>query len=51
LSRVSPYDKDIPKSLTVNFTNNSQVIISVLYFTYYIDKFDVDVGTGTIMKI
>ena len=50
LSRGRQADKDTMRNLCVTFNNNSNVIIDVLIFTLYLDKFVIDVETGIIVK-
>jgi hypothetical protein len=38
------------RNLTVSFQNNTNVPISLLVFTVYLDKFVIDVETGIVKK-
>ena len=50
LSRGKDSDKASMRNLTVSFTNNSNVNVTVLCYTVYLDKFTVDVMTGQVTK-
>jgi hypothetical protein len=50
LARGKDSDKASMRNLTVSFTNNSNVNLTLLCFTVYLDKFTVDVLTGQVTK-
>jgi len=50
LKRCRDADKASTRNLNISFTNNSQLTISLLVFTMYLDKLVVDVETGLIKK-
>lgn len=50
LARGRESDKASMRNLTVSFTNNSNVNITLLCYTVYLDKFTVDVLTGVVTK-
>jgi len=50
LKRCRDADKAATRNLNISFTNNSQVTISLLVFTLYLDKLVVDVETGLVKK-
>jgi len=50
LSRGKDSDKASMRNLTVSFTNNTNVNITLLCYTVYLDKFTVDVMTGQVTK-
>ena len=43
-------DKLQPRNINVSFTNNSNVAIDVLIFTFYSDQIVIDVETGIVTK-
>jgi hypothetical protein len=43
-------DKLQPRNINVSFTNNSNVAIDVLIFTFYPDQLVIDVETGIVKK-
>jgi hypothetical protein len=43
-------DKLQPRNINVSFTNNSNVPIDVLIFTFYSDQLVIDVETGIVNK-
>ena len=43
-------DKLQPRNINVSFTNNSNVPIDVLIFTFYSDQIVIDVETGSVTK-
>jgi hypothetical protein len=43
-------DKLQPRNINVSFTNNSNVAIDVLIFTFYSDQLVIDVETGIVNK-
>jgi hypothetical protein len=43
-------DKLQPRNLNVSFTNNSNVPIGVIIFTFYSDQLTIDVETGIVTK-
>jgi hypothetical protein len=43
-------DKLQPRNINVSFTNNSNVPIDVIIFTFYSDQFTIDVETGIVTK-
>ena len=43
-------DKLQPRNMNVSFTNNSNVAIGLLIFTFYSDQLVIDVGTGIVNK-
>lgn len=50
LARGKESDKASMRNLTVSFTNNSNVNLTLLCYTVYLDKFTVDVLTGQVTK-
>lgn len=50
LKRSRDADKASTRNLNISFTNNSNVTISLLVYTMYLDKLVVDVETGLIKK-
>ena len=50
LSRGREADKASMRNLTISFNNNSNVPISLLVFTVYLDKLVIDVETGIVRK-
>jgi len=50
LARGREADKASMRNLTVSFQNNTNVPISLLVFTVYLDKFVIDVETGIVRK-
>ena len=50
LARGREADKASMRNLTISFNNNTNVPISLLVFTVYLDKFVVDVETGIVRK-
>jgi hypothetical protein len=43
-------DKLQPRNINVSFTNNSNVPIDVIIFTFYSDQLTIDVETGIVTK-
>jgi hypothetical protein len=43
-------DKLQPRNINLSFTNNSNVPIDVIIFTFYSDQFTIDVETGIVTK-
>ena len=43
-------DKLQPRNINVSFTNNSNVAIDVIIFTFYSDQLTIDVETGIVTK-
>jgi hypothetical protein len=43
-------DKLQPRNVNVSFTNNSNVPIDVMIFTFYSDQLTIDVETGIVTK-
>ena len=43
-------DKLQPRNINVSFTNNSNVPIDVIIFTFYNDQLEIDVETGIVTK-
>ena len=43
-------DKIQPRNIDVSFTNNSNVPIDVIIFTFYSDQLVIDVETGIVTK-
>jgi hypothetical protein len=43
-------DKLQPRNINVSFTNNSNVPIDVIIFTFYSDQLTTDVETGIVTK-
>ena len=43
-------DKIQPRNINVSFTNNSNVAIDVIIFTFYSDQLTIDVETGIVTK-
>jgi len=43
-------DKIQPRNINVSFTNNSNVAIDVVIFTFYSDQLTIDVETGIVTK-
>jgi hypothetical protein len=43
-------DKLQPRNINVSFTNNSNVAIDVIIFTFYGDQLTIDVETGIVTK-
>ena len=43
-------DKIQPRNIDVSFTNNSNVPIDVIIFTFYSDQLTIDVETGIVTK-
>ena len=43
-------DKLQPRNINVSFTNNSNVAIDLLIFTFYSDQLVIDVETGIVNK-
>jgi len=50
LARGREADKASMRNLTISFNNNSNVPISLLVFTVYLDKLVIDVETGIVRK-
>lgn len=50
LARGREADKASMRNLTISFNNNTNVPISLLVFTVYLDKFVIDVETGIVRK-
>ena len=50
LSRGRQADKETQRNMSVSFNNNSGVIIDVMIFTLYLDKFVIDIETGIVTK-
>jgi len=50
LARGREADKASMRNLTISFTNNSLVVINLMVFTVYLDKFTIDVETGIVKK-
>ena len=50
LSRGRQADKDTMRNLCISLNNNSGVIIDLMVFTIYLDKFVIDVETGIVVK-
>ena len=50
LERSNIADKLQPRNLNVSFTNNSNVPIDVIIFTFYSDQLTIDVETGIVTK-
>ena len=50
LARGRAADKESMRNLTISFTNNSKVPITLMVFTIYLDKLVLDVETGAIRK-
>lgn len=50
LKRCRDADKAATRNLNISFTNNSNMTISILVFTIYLDKLIVDVETGLIKR-
>ena len=50
LERGNIADKLQPRNINVSFTNNSNVAIDVLIFTFYSDQLVIDVETGIVNK-
>jgi hypothetical protein len=44
-------DKSQPRNINVSFTNNSNVPIDVIIFTFYSDQLTIDVETGVVTNI
>jgi hypothetical protein len=40
----------LPRNINVSFTNNSNVPIDVIIFTFYSDQLTIDVETGIVTK-
>ena len=45
-----PADKLQPRNINVSFSNNSNVPIDVIIFTFYSDQLTIDVETGIVTK-
>ena len=43
-------DKNVPRNINISFTNNTQVPIDCLVFTFYSDEFVIDCETGIVKK-
>jgi hypothetical protein len=43
-------DKLQPRNINVSFTNNSNVAIDILIFTFYSDQLVIDVETGIVIS-
>ena len=50
LGRGQEADKATSRNLNISFVNNSQVIIDVMVFTVYLDRFVLNVLTGQVKK-
>jgi hypothetical protein len=50
LSRGREADKATMRNLTISFTNNTNVAISLMVFTVYLDKLVIDIETGIVRK-
>ena len=50
LARGREADKASMRNLTISFTNNSSVAISLMVFTVYLDKLVIDVETGIVKR-
>ena len=50
LARGREADKASMRNLTISFNNNSNVAISLMVFTIYLDKLVIDVETGIVKK-
>jgi hypothetical protein len=50
LSRVNINDRETPKSIKINFQNNTKFNITCLIYIYTIANFKINVGTGLIVK-
>ena len=50
LARGQEADKASTRNLNISFVNNSNVIIDILVFTVYLDKFVLNVETGQVRK-
>ena len=50
LARGQEADKASTRNLNISFVNNSQVIIDVVVFTVYLDRFVLNVETGQVKK-
>lgn len=50
LARGREADKASMRNLTISFNNNSNVAISLMVFTVYLDKLVIDVETGIVKK-
>jgi hypothetical protein len=50
VERVNIADKLQPRNINVSFTNNSNVAIDLLIFTFYSDQLVIDVETGIVNK-
>lgn len=48
VARSSPADKNTPRSVQVNFTNNSNVTINYMVFVEYLEDLTIDTLTGAI---
>ena len=50
VERGNVADKLQPRNINVSFTNNSNVAIDVIIFTFYSDQLTIDVETGIVTK-
>ena len=50
LGRSQEADKATTRNLNISFMNNSQVIIDILVYTVYLDRFVLNVLTGQVKK-
>ena len=50
LGRSQDADKATTRNLNISFMNNSQVIIDILVYTIYLDRFVLNVLTGQVKK-
>jgi hypothetical protein len=50
VERGNTADKLQPRNINVSFTNNSNVAIDVIIFTFYSDQLTIDVETGIVTK-
>ena len=50
VERGNVADKLQPRNINVSFTNNSNVPIDVIIFTFYSDQLTIDVETGIVTK-
>lgn len=48
VGRSTPAEKLTPRSIQVNFTNNSNVTINYMVFVEYLDEFTIDTLTGAV---
>jgi hypothetical protein len=50
IERGNIADKLQPRNINVSFTNNSNVPIDVIIFTFYSDQLTINVETGIVTK-